>query len=79
MPVGRTNRREFIAALGAAAWPFVARAQQKTFKIGVMSAGGIPPEANWRAFSDGFRELGWVEGKNCSDLDSVFEFDALDT
>jgi hypothetical protein len=29
MPVGRTNRREFIAALGgAAAWPVVALAQQ---------------------------------------------------
>ena len=27
MPVGRTNRRDFIAALGgAAAWPVVARA-----------------------------------------------------
>jgi putative ABC transport system substrate-binding protein len=64
------KRREFIAGLGgAAAWPLVARAQQKLFQIGVLSAGGVPPEANWAAFSDGFRELGWVEGKNF-----VYEF-----
>ena len=58
------RRRTFIAALGgAAAWPLVARAQQKVFRIGVLSAGRVP-EANLAAFSEGFRELGWVEGKN---------------
>jgi putative ABC transport system substrate-binding protein len=59
------NRRAFIAALsGAAAWPVVAQAQQKVFRIGVLSAGGVPPESNLAALSEGFRELGWVEGKN---------------
>ena len=63
--LGRTNRRAFIAGLGsAAAWPVVARAQQKVFRIGVLSAGGVPPESNLAALSEGFRELGWVEGKN---------------
>jgi putative ABC transport system substrate-binding protein len=58
------NRREFIAGLGgAAAWPMVAQAQQKVFRIGVLSAGRVP-EANLAALSEGFRELGWVEGKN---------------
>ena len=64
------RRREFIAGIGsAAAWPLLARGQEKLFRIGVLSAGGAPPKANWAAFSDGFRDLGWVEGKNF-----VYEF-----
>jgi putative tryptophan/tyrosine transport system substrate-binding protein len=60
------RRRAFIAALGgAAAWPLVARAQQKVFRIGVLSAGGeYTAESYWTAFVEALRELGWIEGKN---------------
>ena len=37
MLIGRTNRREFMAALGSAvAWPTVARAQERTRRIGIL-------------------------------------------
>jgi hypothetical protein len=44
MSVGQTNRRAFIAGLGgAAAWPMVARAQQRSgVTVGVL--GGGEPE-----------------------------------
>jgi putative ABC transport system substrate-binding protein len=62
------GRRELLAALGgaAAAWPLAARAQQGAMPvIGVLSA-------EWpnlfsdrlRAFHDGLRETGYVEGRN---------------
>src|SRR5215469_18781120 len=62
------RRREFITLLGgaAAAWPLAARAQQaKVPVVGVLSA-------EWpnllsdrlRAFHDGLRETGYVEGRN---------------
>ena len=60
------KRREFIAGLGgAAAWPLVARAQQKIFRIGVLSAGGDYTALGfWAAFADNLRDLGWIERKN---------------
>src|SRR5258707_14346687 len=61
------GRRKFLATLGgAAAWPLAARAQQGAMPVvGVLSA-------EWpnlfsdrlRAFHDGLRETGYVEGRN---------------
>jgi putative tryptophan/tyrosine transport system substrate-binding protein len=68
-----TRRREFILALGGAAvaWPLSARAQQarKTHTIGLLSPA-IPPTPVLNnsgvggPFSNGLRELGWIEGQN---------------
>ncbi len=62
------RRREFIGALGstAAAWPLVALAQQATMPvIGVLSSS--LPNA-WairrRAFHQGLKEQGYIEGQN---------------
>jgi putative tryptophan/tyrosine transport system substrate-binding protein len=62
------KRRTFIMLLGsAAAWPFVARAQQaeRVRRIGFL---GPSPAASFaprvEAFWAGLRELGYVEGKN---------------
>src|SRR5262249_48182305 len=62
------GRRKFLAALGgaAAAWPLAARAQQAAVPV----VGGL--SAEWpnlfsdrlRAFHDGLRETGYVEGRN---------------
>jgi putative ABC transport system substrate-binding protein len=70
MPVGRTNRRTFIAGLtGGAAWSVVARAQQsgQMRRVGVVMAGAEnDPEQvkQVSAFREGMRKLGWLEGKN---------------
>jgi putative ABC transport system substrate-binding protein len=71
MPVGPTNRRSFITALGgAAAWPMAARAQQQGQPI--LHVGAIvgwaknDPEVKSyiNAFDKGLRELGWRDGRN---------------
>ena len=68
MRVGRTNRRGFIAALGAtAAWPVMVRAQQPAMPVigflGVSSlakmGGGVLLD-----FKRGLAETGYVEGRN---------------
>jgi len=61
------NRRQFIAGLGsAAAWPVVARAQQRLVPVvGYLSPGS--PEAFGRTlavFRRGLAEAGYVEGEN---------------
>ena len=64
MPVGRGNRRAFIAALGgAAAWSLVARAQQPTPLLGFLDSGN-PNETFIAAFRGGLGEMGFVEGRN---------------
>ena len=58
------RRREFIAGLGgAAAWPVVARTQQRSLPvIGFLSAGS--PVVLPAAFRRGLRELGFIEGQH---------------
>ena len=61
------KRRTFIAGLGsAAAWSFVARAQQAAMPVvgllGAASAQGFAAQV--AAVRQGLRELGFVEGQN---------------
>jgi ABC-type uncharacterized transport system substrate-binding protein len=63
------RRREFVSLLGgaAAAWPFTARAQQagKIHRVGFLANDPtIPTQPAGRAFLDGLRESGFIEGKN---------------
>jgi putative ABC transport system substrate-binding protein len=63
------RRREFIAGLGAAAWPVVARAQQgeRVRRIGILA--GVNEDdpatrANLDALREGLAKFGWIEGRN---------------
>jgi putative tryptophan/tyrosine transport system substrate-binding protein len=61
------NRREFIAGLGAVAWPVVARAQQTAMPVvGFIQAGSrdAAPPSFLSAFRAGLGEIGFVEGQN---------------
>ena len=62
------RRREFIAALGAAAWPVgSARAQtSKKAKVGILwHAGSAETQgAYYTAVIRGFRDLGYIDGQN---------------
>src|SRR3954471_10450292 len=60
------RRREFIAGLGAAAWPIATPAQQlrKLPTIGFLAAGTPSTQSQWlAAFAERVRELGWVKGR----------------
>jgi putative ABC transport system substrate-binding protein len=63
------RRREFIAGLGAAAWPVVARAQQpdRVRRIGVLMSGDENDPVQKRrltVFTQALADLGWTEGRN---------------
>jgi putative ABC transport system substrate-binding protein len=59
------KRREFITALGAAAWPLAVRAQQgeRMRHVGVLTFEGvIMPTA--KLLRDELQKFGWIEGRN---------------
>jgi len=60
------RRREFIAGLGAAAMPLVARAQQsaRVRRVGMLTGLDQSYQAFAAAFREGLSKLGWVEGHN---------------
>jgi putative tryptophan/tyrosine transport system substrate-binding protein len=59
------RRREFIAGLGAAAWPLAASAQQPLPVVGFLNAASPDLFAHIvRAFHLGLNEVGFVEGQN---------------
>jgi putative ABC transport system substrate-binding protein len=60
------RRREFIAGLGAAAWPVVARAQRTALPvIGFLGASTMEAiREPIEAFRRGLAETGYVEGQN---------------
>ena len=67
MPVGRTNRRAFIAGLGGAvAWPLAAPGQQTAMPL-VGWLGVNTPELGvpWiAAMRQGLNDVGYVDGQN---------------
>src|ERR1700745_3691533 len=62
------RRREFILLVGgAAAWPFAARAQQRSrvWRIGVLETTSMALNAaNFEAFRQSLRDLGYIEEQN---------------
>jgi len=60
------RRREFIAGLGAAAWPFGARAQQQAMPVvGFLNSGSLGSTAHQvQAFRQGLEENGYLVGRN---------------
>ena len=60
------RRREFVTLIGGATvtWPLTAHGQRtRVPQIGLIQPSSRLPE-NYRAFRDGLRDLGYVEGQN---------------
>src|SRR6516225_6128331 len=57
------RRREFIAGLGAAAWPVVAGAQQPAVPV-IGWLARVPAELFLPGFTEGLAETGYVVGRN---------------
>ena len=60
------GRRELLATLGgaAAAWPLAVRAQQSAMPVQQASQGHGSPQL--AGFRQGLNEIGYVEGRICS-------------
>jgi putative ABC transport system substrate-binding protein len=60
------KRREFITLLGgAAAWPIVARGQERKFaRIGALVLTSADAQSLAKALREGLREFGYAEGQN---------------
>jgi putative ABC transport system substrate-binding protein len=60
------RRREFIVGLaGAAAWQLAARGQQAEVPVvGYLGSQGLERADNLRAFRQGLKDIGYVEGEN---------------
>jgi putative ABC transport system substrate-binding protein len=63
------KRREFIAGISAATWPFAARAQQsgRVRQIGILTPGdenSSGAKVYFPLFTRRLEELGWVNGRN---------------
>jgi putative ABC transport system substrate-binding protein len=58
------KRREFIAGLGAVAWPLLASGQQPALPVIGFLNVGMRDESVLSAFRQGLREAGFVEGQN---------------
>jgi putative tryptophan/tyrosine transport system substrate-binding protein len=61
------KRREFIAGLGAAAWPLAARAAETQRRLGALLFGRDDDpvyQSVLGAFREGLATFGWVEGRN---------------
>ena len=68
------RRRAFIAGLGAAAWPVLARAQsERVRRIGVlMNVDNADNRANYAAFVEALQRLGWTDGRNSRSSSRVY-------
>jgi putative tryptophan/tyrosine transport system substrate-binding protein len=60
------KRREFIAGLGAAAWPLAVRAQKsgKIVRLGMLATANPRSAPFYQAFEQKLRDLGYIEGQN---------------